>query len=295
LNSGLEKLGEVNMGQAETITNFINYSKEHYPADRIILAFFGDGAGWKGACTDKSNNDWLDMHEIEQGISNAGGVDAVFFTGPSKMGALESVYELRECCELYIGSEYLADLADYIDPNLFSMINNHPAISLESLGSYIINSFIEKKQAGARSHMSMTAIKTENIEKLVDVMDQAAEKWLNNISSIRDIVSNNREAVWADTGYCDVLALLKTAADQNAEFSEIYAQAQSALESCLVHYCPSQYRDYETGLNIYMPVNYDNHYHTTELDFAKDTHWPQMLQQLLSNTAKANGFKRENF
>jgi hypothetical protein len=42
----LQKLGEQNMGSPGTLSNFIKYAKENYPAERYITAFYDHGGGW---------------------------------------------------------------------------------------------------------------------------------------------------------------------------------------------------------------------------------------------------------
>jgi hypothetical protein len=48
------------------------------------------------------------MHDMQEALSKNGGVDFVLFTAPCLMGAIESVYELRNCAKVYIGSENLS-------------------------------------------------------------------------------------------------------------------------------------------------------------------------------------------
>jgi hypothetical protein len=48
----LEEMGERNMGFEEALYDFVAYAKEHYPADRYIMCFFGHGGSWFGCCGD---------------------------------------------------------------------------------------------------------------------------------------------------------------------------------------------------------------------------------------------------
>ena len=97
---------EVNMGDYQTLRDFLDYAKSKCAAERYILSFYDHGSGWEGACIDiTSGDDLLLMDEIQRALTDAGGVDMVCFSAPCLMGALESVYELRNCTEVYIGSE----------------------------------------------------------------------------------------------------------------------------------------------------------------------------------------------
>ncbi|OGS40763.1 MAG: hypothetical protein A3K77_04255 [Euryarchaeota archaeon RBG_13_31_8] len=52
----LQELGEVNMADWLTLKDFIEFGKQHYPADRYLLWIYDHGGAWKGACIDETNN-----------------------------------------------------------------------------------------------------------------------------------------------------------------------------------------------------------------------------------------------
>jgi hypothetical protein len=100
-----ENLGEVNMGNYSTLRYFLGYAKTNFPAERYLLTLYNHGGGWLGACWDTTNNsDNLEMDEINRALYETGGVDIITFSACS-MGCIESVYELRNVVDVYIGSE----------------------------------------------------------------------------------------------------------------------------------------------------------------------------------------------
>jgi hypothetical protein len=103
--------GEVNMGDDATLRNFIIYCKSNYPADKYFLSVYNHGAGWQGACGDRTNsNDILTMNEFQKGLFESGGVDILCFTGACNMGNVECVYELRDLMDVYIGVKMAMDI-----------------------------------------------------------------------------------------------------------------------------------------------------------------------------------------
>ncbi len=109
----LENLGEVNMGDPSTLKNFIEYAKNHYPAERYLLTLYNHGGGWYGACWDQTNDsDNLEMDEIQLALHESGGVDIITFSACT-MGCIESAYELRNDVQVYIGSEEQHGFGEY--------------------------------------------------------------------------------------------------------------------------------------------------------------------------------------
>ena len=76
----LQEMGEINMGDYTTLSNFIKYGKENFPANRYIIDFFNHGGGWIGTCWDEtSDNDYLSMNEIQMALEETRGVDIIMF------------------------------------------------------------------------------------------------------------------------------------------------------------------------------------------------------------------------
>ena len=102
----LENLGEINTGDGSTLEYFIEYCKENYPAKRYFLEIASHGTAWYASGLDKtSNDDWLNLEEIQRALDKTGGVDIIAFISSCAMAAVESVYELRNLTDVYIGCE----------------------------------------------------------------------------------------------------------------------------------------------------------------------------------------------
>jgi len=132
----LEEWGEVDMGNYVTLRDFIKYAKTNYPAERYFLSIYNHGGGWLGACTDHTNNGWLKMDDFQTTLMEAGGVDVICFTAPCLMGAIESVYELRNLTKLYIGSEELSGYCwwKYAIGDICNILAHNPDIDEISFG-----------------------------------------------------------------------------------------------------------------------------------------------------------------
>jgi hypothetical protein len=64
--------GEPNMGDPETLTDFIDAAEAAYPAERYALVMWDHGGGIRGLCWDDDNGgDYLTMAEYRQGLVDA--------------------------------------------------------------------------------------------------------------------------------------------------------------------------------------------------------------------------------
>lgn len=77
--NALADWGERNMGDPETLREFIQWAKTNHTADHYALILWDHGWGWRPYQTmwDETDNDSLDQHEILSVLQEVGGVDVV--------------------------------------------------------------------------------------------------------------------------------------------------------------------------------------------------------------------------
>ena len=75
--------GEKNMGDPQTLIDFVTWTKTNYPADHYALVFWGHGWGWRPGVVmrDDTNNDTLDYTEEKAAIPALGFIDVVGYDG----------------------------------------------------------------------------------------------------------------------------------------------------------------------------------------------------------------------
>lgn len=98
---------EPNMGDPDTLLQFITFGQAYMPADHYLLVLWDHGGGFYGACLDEtSGNDRLLPGEISDVLSDVSvqPIDMVAFDA-CLMGQLEVAYELRNDTNLVVFSE----------------------------------------------------------------------------------------------------------------------------------------------------------------------------------------------
>lgn len=78
-DNALADWGERNMGDPQTLVDFIQYARANYPADHYALIMWNHGWGWRPyqSMWDETDDDTLDPHEIITAMKAAGPVDVV--------------------------------------------------------------------------------------------------------------------------------------------------------------------------------------------------------------------------
>jgi hypothetical protein len=81
--SAVADWGERNMGDKQTLIDFVTWSKTNYPADHYVLYFWGHGWSWHPGWVmeDDTNNDTLDYDEVKAAIPSLGFIDVVGYDG----------------------------------------------------------------------------------------------------------------------------------------------------------------------------------------------------------------------
>jgi hypothetical protein len=107
--NAIDSLGEVNMGDPDTLLGFLTWAIQEYPANRYFAMIIGHG--WiDGACFDwSSNHDALTSLEIQwalKQVKNTTGVevDVIGFEA-CQQSALEIAYEIGDYTDVIIASE----------------------------------------------------------------------------------------------------------------------------------------------------------------------------------------------
>ncbi|MEW6084165.1 MAG: clostripain-related cysteine peptidase [Chloroflexota bacterium] len=81
--SAVADWGERNMGDPQTLIDFVAWSKMNYPADHYVLYFWGHGWSWHPGWVmeDDTDADTLDYDEVKAAIPSLGFIDVVGYDG----------------------------------------------------------------------------------------------------------------------------------------------------------------------------------------------------------------------
>jgi hypothetical protein len=297
---------EVSMGNYTTLRDFINYCKDNFTSERYILFFCGHGAGWRGACRDHSAGyrDDLTMGEMKKALIETGGVDIICFSGPCIMGAIESVYELRDCADVYIGSEAFSAYNYWRGTfsDLLILLNEKHDITNREVGKFIIESIKEKTPNNEyisrfeKGIVTYSAINTSGIKDLADALDSLIDNLTSNMFFWRFITRLLRHfsrSFFTNLNFTNLKGLRQTVDVYDFAKKCSYSffnnairmeakKVMDAFDDVVIANFRGSFQVNSYGLSIYFPISkdlYDKNY--AYLDFANDTIWNEFLESYL--------------
>jgi hypothetical protein len=109
----LQKLGTKDMSDPTTLTNFIAYAKQKYPAAHYMLMLKDHGGGWRGAMEDAQNGagGLMTLPAIAQALDTFH-FDLISFDA-CLMGMVEVGYELRHKADYLTASQFITYAGTY--------------------------------------------------------------------------------------------------------------------------------------------------------------------------------------
>lgn len=310
----VKELGEVNMGSAETLQDFLIFAREEYPAERYIISFYDHGGGWRGACWDiTSENDNLTMIEMKEAFTETGGVDLVLFSAPCLMGAFESAFNLRNCTDVYIGSENLSGYAWWKEPmdDICKTLQENPGITNYQLGEGIINSIWEHHTRYESESLTMSAVRTDRLEIIADVLDELSLEYLARLDTFRTHIDSIYQNITSfSSSIVDLYDLAEEllSVEEDQQVRGILFSLQQSIEDAIIAECHGLDWPDAHGLTIFFPDSSSAmllpSYISTKygLDSVLETHWDELLFSLLEpamlskrgvmefNPPQSNGF-----
>jgi hypothetical protein len=138
--------GEVDMGNPDTLTAFVVFTIENYPADHYVLDLWDHGGGYRGVCWDESSGNHLSPHDVETALASAEAetgskIDVVGFDA-CLMGMVEICYELKDVTNIVIGSEMLIPGYGWPYTQLMAYISNNPTVDMYTLSEELVKEYV---------------------------------------------------------------------------------------------------------------------------------------------------------
>ncbi|MGL6280393.1 MAG: clostripain-related cysteine peptidase [Gaiella sp.] len=133
--SAVADWGERNMGNPQTLVDFVTWTKANYPADRYALVFWGHGWSWHPGWVmeDDTSADTLDYHELEAALPSLGFNDVVAWDG-CNMASLEILKQWQGHAGVLSGSqEYVGwDGIEY--DTVIAQLRANPTMTTDQAG-----------------------------------------------------------------------------------------------------------------------------------------------------------------
>lgn len=277
----VEMLGEVDMSDPATLTDFIVWSIENYPADNYALIISSHGAGWMGNGPDEdSGQTQLSLPEITVALEEARAItgvavlDIVGFDA-CLMGQLEVYAALAPYARYVIAAQEVipGNGWEYTAP--LSAVVANPTMDALEVGTLFVDGYRDYYSGvGARTQVDLHVIDTSGVPAVVDALavfvEEATPTLLDGFAAIGAARTNAQEF---GASVSDVLESLRTAdlmssidlihmmnliaaqPDIDPAVSEAALAVAAAAQAMVVYsYADDRLPD-ASGVAIYFPLN----------------------------------------
>lgn len=178
----LASIGERDTGDPATLTEFLDWARATFPAERYGLVVWNHGGGLDGvAWDDTSRGDRLTLPELRTAIERAA-IDRLDFLGfdACSMAMVEVASELRDLARVMVASQELEPADGWPYDRWLEAFVENPRIAPASLGRVLVDRYVEA-YAGERG-IILSALDLDALARLeealagfVDAVERVAE------------------------------------------------------------------------------------------------------------------------
>ena len=150
---GLELVGDAgqqNMTDPQTLTEFIRFCAENYPANRNILVFWDHGGGTLGGYgSDEHYPDGtMSLAQIDQALTDANVVFDWIGFDCCMMGTVETAFVAEKHADYLIASQRSEPGGGWYYTDWLNALSGDPSLASPAVGQIIVDSFIREEQNG---------------------------------------------------------------------------------------------------------------------------------------------------
>ncbi len=164
---------EPNMGDWQTLRDFIVFGQSYAPAENYLLVLWDHGSGYESVCVDETSADYLSMGEVHTALNDpqVQYLDIVAFDA-CMMGQLEVAYELRDVTDYLVFSEEGIPVKGFpyedILGNLTTFPSSNPLTVAEGMPYFYVTAY----DVGGRYHdpsLNWACLSTVDTSQLQDI------------------------------------------------------------------------------------------------------------------------------
>ena len=254
-----DKVRNAPMTESSTLTDFINFSKKNYPADRYILVMWDHGAGsvnGYGYDENYTSSGSMSIDEIQSAIKKSKIKFDIIGFDACLMATLETAIALEPYADYLIASEETEPGDGWYYTNWIKKLDNNPQIDSRELAKTLIDDYISVSRKTSNS--SKLTLSLTDLSELHGTLDESLVDFASNLKSqlkgddyqsVVDARAITRE--FSQASRLDQVDIVDFALKVNtSESKELANVIQNAVKYNRCHNMTNAY-----GLSIYFPYS----------------------------------------
>ncbi len=193
----VQNMGQsVDMGDKQSMLEFINWAKTFYPAQRYCLVVWNHGNGWRrgpegsyptrAVSYDDETGNAIQIWELTQALGS--NTFDIIAWDASLMQMMEVAHEVQDCADYIVGSEESPPGAGYPYHLVFGPFRDNPDASTSSLSKNFVDGMLQFYQNDALAKITQSVIDTNQIPALRTQIDVLAGELMANVGSLGTLV-----------------------------------------------------------------------------------------------------------
>jgi hypothetical protein len=264
--SAVADWGECNMGDPQTLVQFVQWVKTNYTADHYMLALWDHGWTWRPGWTiaDDTSADSLDQDELAAALTTVGTVDVIAYD-TCQLAAIETMVTAKISASAYSASEEYVGW-DGIEYELFiADLRNNPNMTAAQLATQVS---LSAASTGREKTWSATDLGA-NFDALMTAVNAWAVALQNGLPTYKATYDTAFRSAQYFVGDGSLLDLYDVAAQIKAKVADSNIQAKSqavmdAVTAATLHNYHTQKYSGAHGITIYVPQT------AADLDYSAD-------------------------
>lgn len=270
----IEEAETANMGDAQTLYEFLDFANTNYPADKVAVTFWNHGGGSvAGAAFDELHDmDSLDLAEMYQAFNEVWPADAAnpalelvgFDTCLMATVDVAAVYQ--NFARYLVASEELEPGNGWLYSGWLSALAENPGMDGEDLGIAICDAYYEGcEDVGTEGQTTLSVTDLTKLTPLLEAYEAFGQEAF--IAAAEDpsffaqfgraaVQSENYGGNTREQGYTNMVDLGHLARQTDSMFPSAQ-EVCDALADCVVYQVNGPYRSEATGLSCYYSYSGD--------------------------------------
>jgi len=294
-------LTEVDMGDPNTLKDFVNWTISNYPANYYCLVLWDHGTGCMGICFDvTSGGNNLTLPELSQASSGLPSIMDVVLIDACSMGMAEVAYQIKDYANVLVSPEGIGWAPAPYDTYLSNLVSDS-SMSPRDFSAKVVNDYIDwcwSIDVSQIPNATMSAIDLTKIAGLTETIDDFAINLREKETLCHEQISQARNLTQGYPGpfagqngsYIDLYHFAQQLARQDSLDEELRNSAYQVMSvlsignTIITH---EEKADPDShGLAIFFPdekEKYDSFKSTyNRTAFSMDTPWDEFVEYDLS-------------
>ncbi|PJF22773.1 MAG: hypothetical protein CUN56_04330, partial [Phototrophicales bacterium] len=271
----VEIIGEADMGDPQTLADFVAWGITNYPANRYMLVISSHGSGWAGLGPDyDSGQSMLELSEIESGVRaalDATGVDKLDIIGfdACLMSQYEVASALQSIADFSLAAEEVIPGQGWQYTEPMQVLVNNPTMDARSLGQVIIDAYVNGYRAAGITKVDLHLLDLSQIGQVITALAEFDNIISTDLAVSLTALATARQSAQSfgidpsvgDNGYFsfidlkDFMQRLYIQSLGRPNLLNAIDRLVQAVDAAVAYSSADEYLPGAQGMSIYFPLN----------------------------------------